>query len=83
MSDGIEILKEQPVIGAIVPTKKASWFYQKNGNVVFDVNTSFAQKVLRYIKNAHSPYLVHETALQRYSLEHAAVYIAEQISILR
>ena len=82
MSDGIEILKEQPVIGAIVPTKKASWFYQKNGNVVFDVNTSFAQKVLRYIKNAHSPYLVHETALQRYSLEHAAEYIAEQISML-
>ena len=82
MSDGTEILKEEAVIGAIVPTKKASWFYQKNGNVVFDVNTSFAQRVLRFIKNAHSPYLVHETALQRYSLEKAAEYIAEQISML-
>ena len=82
MSDGTEILKEEAVIGAIVPTKKASWFYQKNGNVVFDVNTSFAQRVLRFIKNAHSPYLVHETALQRYSLEEAAEYIAEQISML-
>lgn len=82
MSDGTEILKEEAVIGAIVPTKKASWFYQKNGNVVFDVNTSFAQRVLRWIKDAHSPYLVHETALQRYSLEKAAEYIAEQILIL-
>jgi len=82
MSDGTDILKEEAVIGAIVPTKKTSWFYQKNGNVVFDVNTSFAQRVLRFIKNAHSPYLVHETALQRYSLEEAAEYIAEQISML-
>ena len=83
MSDGTEILKEEAVIGTIVPTKKASWFYQKNGNVVFDVNTSFAQKVLMHINNAHSPYLVHETALQRYSLGKAAEYIAEQISLLR
>lgn len=82
MSDGTEILKEEAVIGAIVPTKKASWFYQKNGNLVFDVNTSFAQRVLRCIKNAHSPYLVHETALERYSLEKTAEYIAEQISML-
>lgn len=82
MSDGTEVLKEEAVIGAIVPTKKASWFYQKNGNVVFDANTPFAQRVLRLIKNAHSPYLVHETALQRYSLQKAAEYIAEQISML-
>lgn len=82
MSDGTEILKEEKVIGAIVPTKKDSWFYQKNGNIVFDVNTSFAQRVLRLIENAHSPYLVHEIALQRYSLEKAAEYIAEQISML-
>jgi glycosyltransferase involved in cell wall biosynthesis len=82
MSDGTEILKDEAVIGAIIPTKKASWFYQKNGNVVFDVNTSFAQKVLRSIKNAHSPFLVHETALRRYSLEKAAEYIAAQITML-
>lgn len=82
MSDGTEILKEEAVIGAIVPTKKTSWFYQKNGNVVFDVNATFAQKVLRCIKNARSPYLVHETALERYSLEKAAEYISEQISML-
>ncbi len=82
MSDGTEILKDEAVIGAIIPTKKASWFYQKNGNVVFDVNISFAQKVLRSIKSAYSPFLVHEVALQRYSLEKAAEYISEQIRLL-
>ena len=82
MSDGTEILKEEAVLGTVIPTKKASWFYQRNGNLVFDVNVPFAQKVLRSMKNAHSPFLVHETALKRYALKEAAEYIAAQVAML-
>ena len=37
LSDGFEIFSDQPLLGTIIATKKTSWFYQKNGNLIFPI----------------------------------------------
>ena len=82
LSDGFEIFSNQPLLGSIIPTKKASWFYQKNGNLVFDVDKAFAQKVLDKVDIARFPYMVHKVAKSTYSIENEAQNLTNLIRLL-
>lgn len=82
LSDGFEIFSNQPLLGSIIPTKKASWFYQKNGNLVFDVDEAFAQKVLDKVDIARFPYMVHKVAKSTYSIENEAQDLTNLIRLL-
>ncbi len=82
LSDGFEILSNQPLLGSIIPTKKTSWFYQKNGNLIFDVDKAFAQKVLDKVNIARFPYMVHKVAKSTYSVENEAQNLTTLIRLL-
>ena len=83
MSDGLEILKNNPLLGSVIPTKKASWFYQRNGNLLFEVNRNFAIRVLSAVDTANSPFLVRKISHQKYSMRKASEFISDQIKTLR
>lgn len=82
LSDGFELFSNQPLLGSIIPTKKASWFYQKNGNLIFDVDKAFAQKVLDKVNIARFPYMVHKVAKSTYSIENEAQDLTNLIRLL-
>jgi len=82
LSDGFEIFSSQPLLGSIIPTKKASWFYQKNGNLIFDVDKAFAQKVLDKVNRARFPYMVHRIAKSTYSIKNQAHNLTDLIHLL-
>ena len=82
LSDGFEIFSKHPLLGTIIPTKKASWFYQKNGNLIFDANKAFAQKVLDKVNLARFPYMVHKVAKSTYSVENEAQNLTTLIRLL-
>jgi hypothetical protein len=83
LSDGLELLHSQPLLGTVIPTKKSSWFYQRNGNLLFEVNGQFATKVLSAAKSSNSPYLVRKIASELYSMTKACESISTQINSLR
>ena len=83
LSDGLELLRRQPLLGTVIPTKKSSWFYQRNGNLLFEVNGAFATKVLSATNTANSPYLVRKIASELYSMTKACESISTQIKSLR
>jgi len=82
MSDGLEVLNNQPLLGTVIPTKKMSWFYQRNGNLLFEVNGPFAMKVITALNAANSPYAVQKLAKELYSIEKTSRLISDQISLL-
>jgi glycosyltransferase involved in cell wall biosynthesis len=82
LSDGFEIFSKHPLLGTIIPTKKASWFYQKNGNLIFDADKAFAQKVLNKVNIARFPYMVHKVAKSTYSVENEAQNLTTLIRLL-
>ena len=82
LSDGFEIFSKHPLLGTIIPTKKVSWFYQKNGNLIFDVDKAFAQKVLDKVNLARFPYMVHKVAKSTYSVENEAQNLTTLIRLL-
>tara|TARA_B100001741_G_C16552775_1_gene600353 strand:+ start:1756 stop:3114 length:1359 start_codon:yes stop_codon:yes gene_type:complete len=82
LSDGFEIFSKHPLLGTIIPTKKTSWFYQKNGNLIFDVDKAFAQKVLDKVLLARFPYMVHKVAKSTYSVENEAQNLTALIRLL-
>ena len=83
MSDGLELLNNQPLLGSVIPTKKASWFYQRNGNLLFEVNGAFAIKVLAAVNVANSPFIIRKLAKELYSMTNASELISNQIRLLR
>lgn len=82
MSNGLEILYSNPILGAVIPTKKESWFYQRNGNLIFDVNRKFTQKVLYEIKRSNSPFATNKLASSIYSIDTASKSLAITIKML-
>jgi hypothetical protein len=82
LSDGLEVFHSQPLLGTVIPTKKSSWFYQRNGNLLFEVNGSFATKVLSAVNAANSPYLVRKIASELYSMAKTCESISTQINSL-
>ena len=82
MSDGLEVLYNHPLLGTVIPTKKMSWFYQRNGNLLFEVNGSFTKKVIAALSAANSPYVVQKIATDLYSLEKTSQLISDQIRLL-
>ena len=83
LSDGFESIALQPLLGAIILTKKESWFYQSNGNLIFDTNQKFVEKVLKEVSISKMPYATQRTAIAVYSLELAAKQISTTITSLR
>ena len=82
MSNGLEILSSNPILGSVIPTKKESWFYQRNGNLVFDVNRKFTQKVLYEIKRSNSPFATKKLASSIYSIDAVSKALAITIKML-
>lgn len=83
MSDGLELLKKYPLLGTVIPTKKSSWFYQRNGNLLFEVNHPFTLRVLAAINAANSPFLVRKISKKVYSMEKSCQAISDQIRVIR
>ena len=82
MSNGLDILSSNPILGSVIPTKKESWFYQRNGNLVFEVNRKFCQKVLYEIKRSNSPLATNKLASSIYSIDAVSKALAITIKML-
>lgn len=82
MSDGLEILRDYPLIGAVVPTEKTTWFYSRNGNLKFDVDSKFAENVLKEIKLSKSPIVVANICKSLYDFDTSLLEIIELIRSL-
>ena len=82
MSDGLEILKSNPLIGAVVQTEKTTWFYSRNGNLKFSVNSDFAKNVLIEINRSKSPMVVANICKSLYSLDGSLLEVIEIIRSL-
>jgi len=82
MSDGLEILKSNPLIGAVIQTEKTSWFYSRNGNLKFRVNRNFAKNVLMEINRSESPIVVANICESLYDFDASLLEVVEIIRSL-
>ena len=82
MSDGLEILKSNPLIGAVIPTEKTTWFYSRNGNLKFRVNIDFAKNVLMEINRSESPIAVANICESLYDFDASLSDVVEIIRSL-
>jgi hypothetical protein len=69
LSDGIDVIKDNPLLGSVIQTNKHSWFYQRNGNLLFDVDRKFAKRVANELAYSFHPRTTSEVANSIYSLE--------------
>jgi hypothetical protein len=80
MSDGLEILKINPLIGAVIQTEKTTWFYSRNGNLKFRVDSDFAKNVLMEINRSESPIAVANICKSLYDFDAS---LSEVVEIIR
>ena len=81
LSDGIDVIKDNPLLGSIIQTNKHSWFYQRNGNLLFDVDRKFAKRVANELAYSFHPRTTSEVANSIYSLGSVVKDITEVFNL--
>lgn len=82
LSDGWQVLANNRALGAVINTNKATWFFQRNGNVFFHADASFAKKVLNELNFSFHPLLTSRVANTTYSLDKVVALLAEHIALI-
>lgn len=82
LSDGRQVLANNRALGGVINTNKATWFYQRNGNVFFRADASFAKKVLNELNLSFHPLLTSRVAKTTYSLDKVVALLAEHIDLV-
>jgi len=81
LSDGIDVIRDNPLLGSVIQTDKHSWFYQRNGNLLFDVDRNFAERVADELAYSFHPRTTSELANSIYSLESVVENLAEVFNL--
>lgn len=78
LSDGMTVLSKTPILGAVLATDKSSWYYQKNGNLIFDVGPDLVTQVLKEIELSRHPRLTSRVAKEMYAFDHVVGRLTER-----
>ena len=81
LSDGYDVIKTHPILGKLISTNKESWFYQQSGNLVFDVDQTFAQQILQELEHSKHPFLTSSLAQDLYSFESVMHSISDFLKV--
>lgn len=82
LSDGRDVLSKNPILGSVVPTERSNWFFQKNGNLIFDVNRSFTLEVIEQLARSTHPMLTSSLARSKYSFDPTVEKIKSAFNLL-
>ena len=83
LSDGYQVIKATPALGAIVPTSTRGWFYTRNGNLKCLPNENMAMEVLNELERSKAPLLTARSAEHTFNLSNCAELIARTILSVR
>tara|TARA_X000001036_G_scaffold435458_1_gene476725 strand:- start:58 stop:1470 length:1413 start_codon:yes stop_codon:yes gene_type:complete len=79
LSDGFEIIKSTPSLGAVVSTSTRDWFYARNGNVKCLPNENMAKEILNELRRSNAPLVTAHTAEHTFNLSDCADKLATTI----
>jgi hypothetical protein len=81
LSDGLTVLKANPILGAVLMSDKSSWYYQKNGNLIFDVNSKLVNQLLKQMNHSRHPRLTARVAKGLYTFDNVVGGLAERFNL--
>lgn len=81
LSDGYEVIETHPILGKIISTNKESWFYQQSGNLVFEVDRTFARQILNELEYSKHPMLTSQLARDQYSVQSVVQIISDFLKV--
>jgi hypothetical protein len=79
LSEGKELIAKNKMIGKVIKTVKESWFYQRNGNLKFQMTPQIANRISKELSRSYHPYTVSETCTKLYDIETTASKICEAL----
>jgi len=83
LSDGLDFLRTNPLLGSILPSVQESWNYTRNGNLEFRSSTHLASLVAREIARSNFPDLVMNISRKKLSVEESVRPITNTIKSFR
>ena len=77
LSEGQQLITKNKMIGAVIKTGKESWFYQKNGNLKFQMTPQITNRISRELTKSHHPFIVAENCRELYDIRNTAERICD------
>lgn len=81
LSDGLTMLRTNPILGAVLESDKSSWYYQKNGNLMFDVTNSMVSELLKEMELSRHPGLTASVAAEQYAFDTVVERMADRFNL--
>lgn len=83
LSDGLEFLKANPLLGSVLPSEPESWIYTRNGNLEFKSSTHLASLIAGEIERSNFPDLVMNISRKKLSVEESVRSLTNTIKSFR
>lgn len=71
LSDGLDFISSNPLLGAVLKSNISEWKYSRNGNLLFEPSVHLASLVLKEIEKSNFPDLVMNISRKKLSLENS------------
>ena len=83
LSDGLDFISSNPLLGAILPSDTGKWRYERNGNLSFNPTIKLASLIEEQIKKSNFPDLVVEVCRRKLSIEQSVLPLVNTIKSFR
>lgn len=83
LSDGLEFLQANPLLGTVLPSEPESWIYTRNGNLEFKPSIHLASLIVGEIRKSNFPDLVMKISRKKLSVEESVRPLAKTIKSFR
>jgi len=83
LSDGLEFLKSNPLLGQVLTSDVEGWHYTRNGNLEFRPDMQLASQLMKEIDKSKFPDLVASVARNKLSLEESMNLLCRLITSLQ
>ena len=83
LSDGLDFLSSNPLLGAVLSSDISKWKYSRNGNLEFTPTVKLASLVSNEIEKSHFPDLVMKISRRKLSVENSVHPIVSSIKSFR
>ncbi len=81
LSDGLMVLRTNPIVGSVLESDKSTWYYQKNGNLMFDVTPGLVNDLLKEIEQSRHPRLTARVAHELYTFDNVVGVLTERFNL--
>lgn len=83
LSDGLDFISSNPLLGAVLPSDTGKWKYARNGNLAFESSIQLASLVSEEIGKSYFPDLVMNISRKKLSLENSVRPLINTINSFR